>query len=130
MKRMASSDRRSDPLNEAHGLERSQVPGECAGEAHHREQEHGVERAGNPPDAFGEPTEEDRSDHLAEVANRDQPADVGRRQFPKPDQNRQHVRDRKRVKRVEEPAGSDWNEDLQMPGREGEPFDTRGNLVI
>jgi len=67
---------------------------------------------------------------LAEVTDGDEFADVGLAQLPQARQHGQHIGDRKRIERVEEPAGADRNENLQMPCGQRQPFDASRDLVI
>ena len=80
--------------------------------------------AGHAADPFGQPAEEQRADHLAQIAGGDQQADLAGRDVPQPDQHRQHEGQRQGVEGVEEGGGAHDDARPGVPAANVDVFDS------
>src|SRR6185503_12323808 len=108
----------AEALDRAHREERPVIPGEGAGDAHHRVDDQRVAEDRHAPITLAEPTEDDRAYKLADIAGADQRAARGEGEVPGRYQYRQDIGDGERVETVEEPAGRDDSAHFEVPARE------------
>src|SRR5207248_9387436 len=119
----------AESLDEAEDQHRVVAPGERADDAEDREYADRPDRGRNAADALCEPAKEDRADELAGEAGGDEQADLPRRKLPHADEDRKYIGNRERVERIEEERDAHDDAELQVPRRQRQPLDARGDLL-
>src|SRR6185312_2741036 len=120
----------ADALDEAAPEKLVVIGGEGAGEAHQRVKRDGKPRRAGPADALGRPAEDERAQGLAEIGDRDEPANALRRNVPVAHDDRQHVSDREGVETVEEDRDAEERRHRDMPARIRQTLQTRGDGLL